>query len=71
LPGPDNAAVELVDEGVNVVAGGESPEGLAAIVGVHDRGEALRASTASWFDRNRDALDIEGSLRTELAAYAR
>jgi hypothetical protein len=38
---------------------------------VERAGPALRESTAAWFERNRDDLSIESSLRTVLAAYAR
>jgi glycosyltransferase involved in cell wall biosynthesis len=71
--GPDNAAVELVEEGVNgFVADSASPDDLgAAIVRVGRAGLTLRESTAAWFERNRDTLSIESSLRTVLAAYAR
>ena len=45
VPGPDNAAVELIEDGVNgVIAPSASPDDLAAaIVRVHDAGEPLRA----------------------------
>ncbi len=52
--GPDNAAVELVAEGVNgFVAPEPEPEALAAaIVAVHRGGPALRERTAAWFAEN-------------------
>jgi glycosyltransferase involved in cell wall biosynthesis len=70
--GPDNAAVELVDDGVNgVVAASAEPGDLAdAIVRVHEGGEALRASTREWFARNAERLSLEHSLRTVAEAYA-
>jgi len=66
---PDNAAVELVEDGVNgVVAGDASPGALAdAIVRVAEGGEALRASTREWFARNARRLSLEGSLERVLA----
>jgi glycosyltransferase involved in cell wall biosynthesis len=67
---PDNAAVELVEDGVNgfVVAG---PEELPdAILRVHAAGAALRQSSADWFARNARRLSIESSLDTVAAAYA-
>jgi glycosyltransferase involved in cell wall biosynthesis len=69
---PDNAATELVEDGVNgFVAASSSPEDLAdAIVRVHEAGEALRASTRDWFARNAQRLSIDTSLRTVVAAYA-
>ena len=50
---PDNAALELVEDGVNgVVARSTEPDELAAaILRVHEAGPALRASTADWFAR--------------------
>ena len=71
--GPDNAAVELVEDGVNgVVADSASPEDLAeAILRVRAGGRALRASTCAWFARNAERLSLERSLRTVVEAYAR
>jgi glycosyltransferase involved in cell wall biosynthesis len=69
---PDNAATELVEDGVNgVVAASASPEDLAAaIVRVHEGGAALRASTCDWFARNAQRLSLESSLETVLASYS-
>jgi glycosyltransferase involved in cell wall biosynthesis len=69
---PDNAAVELVEEGVNgVIADSASPQDLAAaIVHIHDGGPALRESTCDWFARNAQRLSLESSLETVLAGYA-
>jgi glycosyltransferase involved in cell wall biosynthesis len=68
----DNAAVELVEDGVNgVIAESASPEDLAAaIVRVHEGGAALRASTCEWFARNAQRLSLESSLQTVLASYS-
>ena len=73
VAGPDNAAVELVDEGVNgTVASSSSPEDLAqAILRVRDGGQALRDSTAEWFARNAQRLSLESSLREVLDHYGR
>jgi glycosyltransferase involved in cell wall biosynthesis len=71
VAGEDNAAVELVQEGVNgfVAASGE-PEAVAdAIVRVHEAGMALRESTARWFAENAQRLSLESSLRTVLGSY--
>jgi glycosyltransferase involved in cell wall biosynthesis len=72
VAGPDNAATELVEDGENgVVAASASPEDLAAaILSVRDRGPALRASTASWFERHADELSLESSLTKVAEAYA-
>ena len=69
--GEDNAAVELVDDGENgVIAASASAEDLAAaIVRVHEEGEALRASTRDWFARNATRLSLGASLDTVVASY--
>jgi glycosyltransferase involved in cell wall biosynthesis len=68
---PDNAAVELVEDGVNgVIAAGANPDAIAeAIVRVHEAGMSMRESTARWFGENVDALSLEGSLRVVLEHY--
>jgi glycosyltransferase involved in cell wall biosynthesis len=73
VAGPDNAAVELVEEGVNgVVAPSASPEDLAAAIErVRALGPALRRSTAEWFASNADRLSIESSLRAVAESYGR
>jgi glycosyltransferase involved in cell wall biosynthesis len=70
---PDNAAVELVDDGVNgVVAESAEPHDLAeAILRVEAAGPELRRSTAEWFVRNRSRLSLDSSLDTLSAVYAR
>jgi glycosyltransferase involved in cell wall biosynthesis len=62
--GPDNAATDLVEQGVNgFVVGSDEPAVLGkAIADAVERGAALRESTLEWFERNREALSIEGSL---------
>ena len=69
---PDNAAVELVTEGVNgFIAPSASPEDLAAaIVRVHQAGPPLRESTAAWFTRNAELLSLERSLEIALSVYS-
>jgi glycosyltransferase involved in cell wall biosynthesis len=68
----DNAAVELVAEGVNgVIASSADPDAIAdAIVQVHEAGMAMRESTAHWFAENAEELSLEGSLRVVLESYA-
>jgi glycosyltransferase involved in cell wall biosynthesis len=70
---PDNAAAELVEEGVNgAVADSAAPGELAAaIVRIHAGGVELRERTADWFRRNEEALSLERSLAAVLAAYDR
>ncbi len=72
VPAPDNAAVELVDDGVNgALAASASPEAIAdAIVRVHAAGMAMRQSTARWFAEHARELSLESSLQTVLASYA-
>jgi glycosyltransferase involved in cell wall biosynthesis len=69
---PDNAATELVDDGVNgFVAASAEPDDIAgAILRVRAAGAPLRASTAAWFERNRERLSLTGSLDRVAAAYA-
>ncbi len=68
---PDNAAVELVDEGVNgtIVAHADAEAIADAIVRVHEAGMALRESTARWFAQNSDRLSLESSLRVVVEQY--
>jgi glycosyltransferase involved in cell wall biosynthesis len=71
VDGPDNAAVELVEDGENgVIAPTPSPEAVAdAVRRVHDAGMELRASTAAWFHRNERELSVEASLNEILGCY--
>ena len=68
---PDNAAVELVEDGVNgFVAASSDPADLAdAIVRVYEAGESLRASTREWFARNARRLSLDSSLEFVAEAY--
>jgi glycosyltransferase involved in cell wall biosynthesis len=71
VAGPDNAAVELVEEGVNgTVATSASPRDLGeAIVRVLQAEPLLRRSTAEWFAQHRKELSLETSVATVVAAY--
>jgi glycosyltransferase involved in cell wall biosynthesis len=73
VAGEDNAATELIVEGVNgTIAPNADPQAVAdAIVRVHEAGAALRESTAAWFAENAERLSVESSLRTVLASYSR
>jgi glycosyltransferase involved in cell wall biosynthesis len=68
---PDNAAVELVEDGVNgVVARSAAAADLAAaIVRVHDAGESLRERTRCWFADNAARLSLDRSLEQVLSGY--
>ncbi len=70
--GPDNAAVELVDDGVNgFVCPEDTSQALAAaIVRVHAGGPALRASSAAWHAAHLHRVAEQDPLARILAAYA-
>jgi glycosyltransferase involved in cell wall biosynthesis len=72
VAGEDNAATELILDGVNgVIAERADPETIAgAIVRVHEAGIAARESTARWFAENAEQLSLESSLRRVLEIYA-
>jgi glycosyltransferase involved in cell wall biosynthesis len=72
VAGQDNAAVELVADGVNgFIAQSPSPEDLsAAVLRVNDAGDSLRRSTAQWFAANARRLSLEGSLEEVARSYA-
>jgi glycosyltransferase involved in cell wall biosynthesis len=68
---PDNAATELIEEGTNgFVVPSDEPAVLgAAIARSVEGGTALRQSTLAWYERNREALSIEGSLERVRDSY--
>jgi glycosyltransferase involved in cell wall biosynthesis len=70
--GPDNAAVEQVEDGVNgCIAQSPTPGHLADAIGrVYDAGLPLRVSTADWFARNARRLSFESSADRVLSDYA-
>lgn len=69
--GPDNAAVELIEPGVNgVVAASDAPEDLAEAV-VTAVSSALHGSTAAWFTEHAERLALSTSLQQVIAAYGR
>jgi glycosyltransferase involved in cell wall biosynthesis len=70
--GEDNAATELIVEGVNgVIALRSDPQAVAdAIVEVHESGLALRESTARWFAEHVKSLSLEASLDVVSSGYA-
>ena len=67
-----DAAVELVEDGVNgVIAADASPESVgAAITRVVEAGPELRAATGAWFAKNVGTLTAERSLELVLERYA-
>jgi glycosyltransferase involved in cell wall biosynthesis len=72
VAGEDNAATELIQEGVNgAIAQRADPTAVAdAIVRIHSGGLPLRERTAAWFAQNAWHLSLESSLRTVLDGYA-
>ncbi len=72
VDGEENAAVELVTDGVNgAVAADASPASLgAAIAEVVRAGSALRETTLGWFVDNADELRLERSLELVTRSYA-
>lgn len=70
--GPDNASVELVEDGVNgFVCADDSAAALAdAVARVHAAGPALRRSTAAWYREHLQRVAEQDPLRQILAAYA-
>jgi glycosyltransferase involved in cell wall biosynthesis len=73
VAGPDNAAVELVEDGTNgVIARSVGPRELgAAIVRIHESGAELRHSTAEWFRRNANRLSFDSSYEEVSETYAK
>jgi len=71
VDGPENAAVELVVDGVNgVVAPEASADAIgSAISSVVGRGAALRSSTAAWFEEHAASLRIERSVDLVVRTY--
>jgi glycosyltransferase involved in cell wall biosynthesis len=71
VAGPDNAAVELVEDGVNgIVAQSSDAHELAeAIARIDAGGPQLRASTAAWFERNAERLSFDRSFERVLDVY--
>ncbi|MGH2859746.1 MAG: glycosyltransferase family 4 protein [Solirubrobacteraceae bacterium] len=71
VAGEDNAAAELIEDGVNgFVSPSDSPQDLAdAICRVEQAGAELRRRTAVWFRDSARRLSLEGSLETALAIY--
>ena len=72
VAGPENAAVELVEPGVNgFVADSHDPEELGAlVVRVLEAGEELRRSTRDWYAAHREELSLGHSLEIVVATYA-
>ena len=73
VAGEDNAATELIEEGVNgtIVAAADARAVAEAIVRVHEAGGRRCArSTRAGSRENAERLSLERSLETVLASYA-
>ena len=70
--GSENAAAELVDEGVNgfTVESADATAMADAIVRVVAAGSELRASSLDWYRDRREELSIEGSLTEVESSYS-
>ena len=73
VAGADNAAAELIEEGINgFVAPSADPAAIAAaIAACVAGGPALRERTAGWFARRAPELTVDGSARTVAEWYSR
>ena len=72
VAGPDNASVELIEEGVNgFVAPEPEPAAIAtAIERVHEAGPALRERTHAWFRREGTRRTARASAELVASRYA-
>jgi glycosyltransferase involved in cell wall biosynthesis len=73
VAGDDNAAAELVEEGVNgFVAPSADPNAIAAaVVACVNGGIELRERTADWFARRAPELTVDSSARAVDDWYSR
>jgi glycosyltransferase involved in cell wall biosynthesis len=71
VAGSENAAVELVEDGVNgIVSPDDSAASVAdALVAAIEGGASLRESTTTWFADNAERLRIDASLQLVADAY--
>ena len=69
---PDNAATELVEDGVNgaIVASAQPADLAAALISIHEAGASLRNTTSEWFRRNVERMWVGRSVATVAEAYA-
>ena len=70
VEGEDNAAVELIEEGVNGFVARSLDDLPRAIVAAHERGSALRESTLDWFRANAPRLSAAESASRIAAEYS-
>ena len=71
VAGEDNAATELIVDGVNGVIAERSDAATIAdaIVRIHEAGLPLRERTAAWYRENAEGLSLEHSLAVVLETY--
>jgi glycosyltransferase involved in cell wall biosynthesis len=71
VAGEDNAATELIVEGINglVVPRADAQSIADAIVRIHEAGLGVRESTLRWFAENSERLSLGQSLSVVLEAY--
>jgi glycosyltransferase involved in cell wall biosynthesis len=67
----DNAAVELIEEGVNGFVTQSLEDLPRAILAVHEGGTALRESTLRWFQENAPRLSVRDSSTRIADEYAK
>ncbi len=72
VAGPENAATELIEPGVNgYVAASRDPAELSRLIVEAARSAAeLRRSTREWYARHREELSLQRSLDAVASAYA-
>lgn len=68
---PDNAAPELISDGLNgfVVKSPTAEELASAITECARQGPELRRKTREWYSENRERLSIEASLEVLIREY--
>jgi glycosyltransferase involved in cell wall biosynthesis len=73
VDGPDNAATELVEPGLNgeIAASIDPPVLAEAILRAVDGGTELRRTTVQWLERNRERLSLDRSLAMVATSYER
>lgn len=69
VAGPDNAAAELIEEGVNGYVAASVDDLPRAIARVHEGGADLRRRTAEWFAANAKSLSAAESAKQIAAQY--
>ena len=69
LAAPDNAAAELVEDGVNGFVASSPAEIPRAIAAVHEGGTELRERTAAWFRDNAPRLSAKASAHQIAETY--